>query len=512
MKIYLLVLFMVLGLNSCVNASPAAQASPDDEIRAILCKIENDDFANAQTAIEKILQLEPANIYAQRLLPGVMARQIKDEDKSPQNLARIRKTIEAYREYLKKPQITAEEKASADDYVIRLYEKLGEEERNAELLKRIDDKSYAAKDRSRFYALLADSPNKCAEQVVYSLPSLKAPEKSEIEKAKACVAKGLEYVKQAIALDADGERAWLYQSSLLNLSSKLAELENDQARKTLLKKQSAAASARWKEISDKKLNKMPEIPAEALSKNDPFTPETISKELIEYKAQKPLDFFVKEIYVPAELVAPLPVDDEPADEDSAPTAEKPEIQKAVWQRFSPEDDEISAELPGNVETAEYGVFSEQSEQYETFRKTLKNLKGKGGETSAAIGATMIYTASGEGLKYTILSLSKPSFQDSALDDAVLNTLAWAFVRPTSNLWNRTAGDRVEIKLLKKENLGGQPGRIYAYLLGSCTEKTDGSFIALIGKARNYVIDIQGAAFSDGRVQRFIKSLRIVERK
>jgi hypothetical protein len=112
----------------------------------------------------------------------------------------------------------------------------------------------------------------------------------------------------------------------------------------------------------------------------------------------------------------------------------------------------------------------------------------------------------------ILSQPKPSFQDAALDDAALNALAWAFAGPTSNLWNRTAGDSAEFKLFKKENVGDRPGRFYTYVLRSCSEKNDGSFITLIGKTRNYVVDIQGAAFSDGRVQRFVKSLRITERK
>jgi hypothetical protein len=512
MKIYLLVLFTVLGLNSCAAASPTTTASTDEELRTVLCKIENGDYANAQAELEKILQREPENVYAPRLLPGVLAQQIKDDDKSPPNIARIRKTIEAYREYLKKPQISVEEKTAADDFVINLYEKLGEEEKSAELLKRIDDKSYSAKDRGRFYALLADSPRKCADQIFYSLPSLKAPEKSEIGKAKACVAKGLEYVKQAIALDADSEWAWLNQASLLNLASKIAESENNQNQKNLLKKQAAAASIRWRELSDKRFNEMPKIPAGELSKTDGFSKDTISRELIEYKAQKPLDLFIKEIYVPSALIVPLPVDDEPSDKDSAPAVEKPDKQKREWKPFAPADDEISVELPDNVSTERYGVFSETSEQYEAFRRTLQNLKGKGAETGAATGETIIYTADSEGLKFMILSQPKPSFQDSTLDDVVHNTLAWAFVKPKVNLWNRTAGDSVEIKLLKKEAVGGQPGRIYTYTLGSCAGKTDGSFMTLIGKGRNYVIDAQGAAFSDGRVQRFIKSLRIVERK
>src|SRR5262245_27968935 len=94
MKTFLIFLMVVFVYFSCSENLQTKQPDADPDIRGIFCQIKNGDYAGAQNNLEKILQKDPQNIYARRLWPGVLAHQIKKDDKSPGNIAQIRKTIE----------------------------------------------------------------------------------------------------------------------------------------------------------------------------------------------------------------------------------------------------------------------------------------------------------------------------------------------------------------------------------------------------------------------------------
>ncbi|MEO7971443.1 MAG: hypothetical protein ABI698_09095 [bacterium] len=65
--------------------------SAEQEIRAALCDIDGGDFATAEKKLEKLLQSNPRNIHAQRLLFVALTRQVKPGDRSPGNTALARK-------------------------------------------------------------------------------------------------------------------------------------------------------------------------------------------------------------------------------------------------------------------------------------------------------------------------------------------------------------------------------------------------------------------------------------
>ena len=244
-----------------------------------------------------------------------------------------------------------------------------------------------------------------------------------------------------------------------------------------------AARQRFIEISDKKRAELDRKSPE--TKQKPPEAAAFSRELTAYKFEKPLDVLVTGIYIQAgmSLVAPVPFSGDPDDKKSDAAAPKKDDRQKPrpWKAFAPADDEFAAELPDNVETD----FSE---------------------------GVPVYQAGSEGVEFMIISQPKPAEQTSAVDDAVLNSLAWAVVVPTRNLsllGSSPAG--FEVNLVRKENLAGQPARIYAYAVNSCAGKKVGTILTLIGKRRNYAIRIHGANEPDARTQRFIKSLKFTAR-
>jgi len=88
-------------------------------------------------------------------------------------------------------------------------------------------------------------------------------------------------------------------------------------------------------------------------------------------------------------------------------------------------------------------------------------------------------------------------------DGVLNTLARTFVGFRSRIWLGSPGNSFELKLLRKEDVNGQPRKVYAYALVSCSQRKDGVLMVQASKAHYYTIDISGANESDPHVQRFL---------
>lgn len=486
------ILAALIMLLSCLNAyetsarqeQDSTKSSAAQEIRAALCEIDKRDYAAAQLRVEKILESDPQNIYAQRLRPGLIARQIKRADKSPENIALIRKTIEAYERAIASLHVSAEEQRKVENHVLSLYGMIGKEERTNELLKRASDSHRPPKYRSELYAVLAEDSYYCASDVT---TKMETPQKSEIARAKECVRKGLEFAGQAIALDANNSEGWSYKGQLLNQASVLAGIENDRARKALYRKQSDAAGKRA-EVLFAKLREEDLKRQEELRPKQSDDKENLKKELTEYSAENSLAGLVKEIYIDdvSALVAPVPPYVEKEREASRQEQEKRVKERRAkfqekhnWKSFSPANEEIIADLPDNVIPEEVG------------------------------GDARSYEASSEDLKYAIFSQPRTATHaNSSMDDGALNALAWAYVNTLNRFFlNGSTANAFTVKLLRKETVSGQPGRVYAYATTSCSEQADGTLVFYVGKRRYYTLLIEGAKESDQRVQRFLKSIK-----
>ncbi|MGH9902387.1 MAG: hypothetical protein ACRD68_11330, partial [Pyrinomonadaceae bacterium] len=298
--------------------------------------------------------------------------------------------------------------------------------------------------------------------------------------------------------------AWDYKASLLIEASKLAEMENNPARKAWYRKQSEEIQRRAGEINVR-MEKERQEKWEEERKNEeasrkqwavkrPDGPAQLTKELTEYKVEHSPDEAVEEFSYAAELtplVAPVPIDPhatapEPGDttENREPAPQRTQqgcltgglaqtLEKREWKVFSPADEDITAELPDNV----------------CYR---------GGN----------YVAASEGVIYSINPIPRqpPTPLDPTAIDGDLNALARYMIGFLSRSF-LTGGSSFELKLLRKEVANDQASQVYAYAVISCSHRREGVFIVYASKTHYYSIEISGADESDQRVQRFIKSVR-----
>jgi hypothetical protein len=507
----ILVAFGVLcSLIACSNAgnlgNSDAQQNAEAEIRAAICEIENGDFKAAQSTLETVLKKDPKNIYALRLLPGVAARQIKRGDKSPENVALIRKAIEAYERARMNP-VLKNENEDINDFIVELYGMIGGGEKSAALLAKAENESETPKQRAVFYTKLAADRYVCANDVsdvapvkstvkrqgreVYAFRRPQNP--ADFERLKQCAAQGSELIGKAIALDPASDTAWIYRSNLSVQLARIAEMDGKTEEKARLIKESDAARAKFLELShqradqeraaDRKLSKS--FDDEQKLSSAGFSEAQLkefSEEFKSYRAERPLAETVDRVDVPSELielVAPL---EDPATLplDAAAEAPRPddEKQKREWAAFAPEGG-LSADLPDNAAVS-------------------------------TAGDSRIYTASGNGLSFFIVETSRSRDLSETEQDTALNVLARTITKYLGDRYIGGGGrnDRFESELTRKDKLADRAARFYDYRLVSCREKKEGAMIFVIGRKKNYAIDIRGAGESDENVRRFLKSLKL----
>lgn len=487
--------------------------SGEQDIRAALCDLDQRAYVLAQQRLERLLKSDPKNVNAQKLLLASLAEQIKPGDKSPENIALIRKSILAYQEALNNPLFNAEEKGRIDRFLVSLYGRISREEQRKELQKRAADVTRTAKDRSSAYTILASESWSCSFSIT-DRPAVKVPilagnkativyrkprEQKDFDSAQACVKRGLEEVASALKLDPANDSAWSYKGNLLLEASKLAEMDGNVTQKVLYKKQSDEAlknamdlNAQRQAESEKEWAKK-----EQERKNDEsFTPEqaaSASRELVEYRRENSLAEAIKTMFIPEDtqlttLVAPVPIPEEES-ESAAATNSRPATkgcfrevdgpaqvqEKRNWKPFAPAGADIVVDLPDNV------------------------CQGSGG-----------YLAASEGVMYSINAIPRPSIAlDPTAVDGALNILARTFAGFRSGLWLSSGmSNSFELKPLRKETVDGQPRKTYAYARVSCKERIESVLVIQAAKAHYYTIDISGANESDPRVQRFLGSLKV----
>lgn len=466
--------------------SSGKETSTEKELRGVLCDIENKNFTNAQKTLEKILQKEPNNIFAQRLLPGVLAKQIKENDKSPVNTAKIKIAIETFEIASMNPEVSIEQ-SLINNFIISLIQMLNDEQIESEFLKRSENKNQNPQIRSKYYTALAARKHVCANNISESVKKVanvngqeiyvfSKPQKAEdFEKLKNCTEKGLEFIEKAIELNAESDTTWSYKGSLLIQKMRIAEMEGKTAEKENLKIETDSVIKKFRTLSDKRFQDS-DKPTEYVEKKTPVN--ELIEELKVYRIEKPVSELITEIYIPSEMNLIAPIDDS----TEKNVEDLKQNQKSKWKILSPEKDEFSAELPENVE-----------------------------DFLSSDGITT-YTAKDGKLDFMILSQPKPSAQIPSFNDAVLNTMARSIVIPTANL--SFAANQIgnfEAKLVRKENFKGFPARFYSYENNSCSGKTEGIILLLIGKTRNFGIKIDGANEKSPQVQQFLKSWKITDK-
>jgi len=496
---------ILICVHACARhqAQNAPKISTEQQIWAALCDLEKGDPINAQKKIEAVLKSDPENFYARKVFLCILERRIKPGDNSPENIVQIRKGIEGHSQAMKNPQFTSEEKVKIDTYLVTLYRQLGGEELNNELQRRASDSNRTPKERANGYAILASMSWACS----FEITSLKRGlGKSEIEKAEECIARGRDFVNQAITLDGENEQAWSYKADILREAVALAGLKGDQTQRVAYKNQYDEVLRHGKEVRAKHVAVRQEQSATEQEDlkgkwptNQPDDSDQISKELTEYRAETSLADAVKVTFLGwdvelSSLVAPIPIPEEKSTAEMKPQAVPPgdknpepspqagcfrEIdgpaqveEKREWKTFSPDQD-IVVDLPDNVCRSDHG-----------------------------------YIAASDGVMYIIVPMARPPIPlPPIVVEGVLNNLARTFAGFRSRSWLGSPGTNFEIKLLRKEDVNGQPRKVYSYVLASCSVRKENVLITQASKTHYYTIDINGANESDERVQRFLKSLK-----
>jgi tetratricopeptide (TPR) repeat protein len=196
------------------------------------------NFAQAQAFSERALQLDPQNKTATFFVARTIHAQYRPGDSTPENVAKARDAIFAYKRIL--------ELTHGDDEAYKaiayLYGAIKEKELLREwLFQRAVDTSIANYKRAEAFVVLASKYWDCSFQIT-ELPNHKittvrrnkatvtyriGKDRLEFEQAKDCSNGGLEMANLAIALSPENESAWSYKTNLLLELSKLAEMSGD---------------------------------------------------------------------------------------------------------------------------------------------------------------------------------------------------------------------------------------------------------------------------------------------
>lgn len=218
-------------------------------------------FVEAEQHARKALELDPNTKTAPLFIARTVHAQYRTGVNTPENIAKAREAIEAYRKILESDP-TNEEAYKA---IAFLYEKIKEDEKLRDwIIARANDGRVEPDKRAEAYIVLASKDWNCSFQIT-DLPTNKITTASvgkvtvsyrkpkdpkDFETAQMCVKRGLEEVENALKFDPNSEAAWSYKTNLLLEAAKLAEMDGKMDQKAELDKQREAAQKRTTELSE----------------------------------------------------------------------------------------------------------------------------------------------------------------------------------------------------------------------------------------------------------------------
>lgn len=223
-------------------------------------------FEEAERHAKLALSYEPDNKTAAIFIARIIHQQYKPGVDSPDNIAKAREAIEAYRRIL--------EKNPNDDEAYKaisvLYAAIKDDTKLREwILKRATDSSMSNEKRAEAYAILAGKDWDCSYKIT-ELPDVKVTsieggkpnvtykkpkEQKDFDTAQKCVVRGLEEGETAIKLDANSESAWSYKTNLLLEAAKQAEMDGKADQKAQYQKQADVAGKRAAALSEERRKK-----------------------------------------------------------------------------------------------------------------------------------------------------------------------------------------------------------------------------------------------------------------
>jgi Tfp pilus assembly protein PilF len=217
------------------------------------------NYVEAEQHSRKAAELDPNSKAAPLFIARTIHAQYRPGVAAPENIAKAREAIEAYRQILQNdPQNDEAYRAIAF-----LYERIKEDVKLREwITARANDGGAAPEKRAEAYIVLASKDWNCSFQLTEpnkvtttategraTVSYNKPKDQKDFDTAQQCVTRGLEEVENALKFDPNSEPAWSYKTNLLLEAVKLAEMEGRADRKAELDKQRAAAQKRTDELS-----------------------------------------------------------------------------------------------------------------------------------------------------------------------------------------------------------------------------------------------------------------------
>jgi len=233
-------------------------------------------FDEAEQHAKRALYLDPDNKTAAVFIARVIHQQYKPGVDTPDNIAKAREAIEAYKRILEKDPTNDE----AYKAISVLYAAIKDDAKLREwILKRANDPNMSNEKRAEAYAILGGKDWDCSYKIT-ELPDVKLTtneggkphvvyqkpkDQKDFDNAQKCVARGLEEAETAIKLDPNNESAWSYKTNLLLEAAKLAEMDGKADMKAQYQKQAEVAGKRAAALAEERRKKEEAAEAAAAS-------------------------------------------------------------------------------------------------------------------------------------------------------------------------------------------------------------------------------------------------------
>jgi len=220
----------------------------------------------AEAHAKRALYLDPDNPTAPIFVARIIHQQYKQGVDTPDNIAKAKEAVEAYKQVLQKDP-TNEEAYKA----ISVLYAFTKDEQNLRdwIMKRANDASVSNEKRADAYGILAGKDWDCSFKVT-ELPDVKQTateggaakvtykkpkEQKDFDKIQRCVVQGLQEAETAIKFDANNESAWSYKTNLLLESAKIADMNGEADKKVQFQKQADVAQKRATALADERRKK-----------------------------------------------------------------------------------------------------------------------------------------------------------------------------------------------------------------------------------------------------------------
>jgi tetratricopeptide (TPR) repeat protein len=220
----------------------------------------------AEQHAKRALYLDPDNLSARIFVARIIHQQYKQGVDTPENIAKAKEAIEAYKQVLQKDK-TNEEAFKA----ISVLYAFTKDEKNLRdwIMARANDPNMSNEKRADAYAILSGKDWDCSFRIT-ELPDVKQTsteggsakvtykkpkEQKDLDKIQHCVVQGLQEAETAIKFDANNESAWSYKTNLLLEAAKIADMNGEADKKVQFQKQADVAQKRATALSEERRKK-----------------------------------------------------------------------------------------------------------------------------------------------------------------------------------------------------------------------------------------------------------------